>query len=82
MQDKMFSILIIFSTLLGPFLAVQAQEWVERSKESRKRKNNIFQTLMVSRATALSERHVEALNSIKFVFSKKKQKRKRNYRCL
>jgi hypothetical protein len=37
---------IICATLLGPVLAVQAQKWVERATESRRRRKWIFETIM------------------------------------
>jgi len=45
---------IICATLLGPILAVQAQKWVERATESRRRKW-IFETIMANRATRVKE---------------------------
>jgi hypothetical protein len=59
---------IVFATLLGPVLAVQAQKWIERAREKTQRKIAIFRTLMATRATFLSPAHVEALNAIPIEF--------------
>jgi hypothetical protein len=60
---------IIVATLLGPVLAVQAQKWIERATEQRRRKHWIFETLMASRAMRLSPEHVRALNQIELDFA-------------
>lgn len=60
--------LIVASTLLGPILAVQAQKWVERSREAVHRRNFIFSTLMATRQARVSFDHVRALNSIDLAF--------------
>lgn len=56
--------LIISATLLGPILAVQAQKWVERATESRRRRRWIFDTIMSNRATRLADENIRALNAI------------------
>jgi hypothetical protein len=60
--------LIIAATLSGPVLAVQAQKWIERATENRKRRITIFEVLMANRATRLSDEYVRALNMIDLVF--------------
>ncbi|WP_146604248.1 DUF6680 family protein [Cupriavidus phytorum] len=60
--------LIIGATLTGPILAVQAQKWVERSREARGRKLHIFHSLMATRGSRLSPDHVRALNMIDLSF--------------
>ena len=60
--------LLISATVLGPILAVQAQKWVERATETRRRRLGIFETIMANRATRLAEDNVKALNSIDLVF--------------
>ena len=60
--------MIGFATLMGPVLAVQAQKWIERITERRRRKQLIFETLMATRATRLSLDHVRALNQIELDF--------------
>ena len=69
--------LIIFAVLLGPVLAVQVQKAIESWKESKQRKITIFKSLMSTRRTTLSPRHVEALNMIDIEFSPKRPKEKR-----
>jgi hypothetical protein len=59
---------IVFATLAGPVLAVQAQKWVERASMRKRRRVWIFETLMATRATTLAQNHVEALNSISLAF--------------
>jgi hypothetical protein len=60
--------LVIIATVLGPILAVQAQKVVERYRERRSRKLNLFAQLMATRAARLSPDHVQALNMIDLVF--------------
>jgi hypothetical protein len=59
---------IICATLLGPVLAVQAQKWLERGRDIKKRRLMIFRTLMATRAAMLSPMHVEALNAVPVEF--------------
>lgn len=59
---------IVFATLMGPVLAVQAQKWLERRAEKGSRKDSVFTTLMATRGTRLSTEHVQALNMIDLVF--------------
>jgi hypothetical protein len=68
--------LMIVALILGPILAVQAQKIIESWKESKGRKISIFKTLMATRGTPLSPRHVEALNMIDLEFSGKDPKDK------
>ena len=65
---KITDIAIIFSTLLGPILAVQAQKWIERRGERKVRQMQIFRVLMATRASSLSSAHVEALNAVPIEF--------------
>ncbi len=59
-------------TFLGPIAAVQAQKWIERSREQRHRRLWIFQTLMATRAIRVgSNDHVQALNLIEVFFNGK-----------
>ncbi|WP_070206445.1 MULTISPECIES: DUF6680 family protein [Stenotrophomonas] len=60
--------LIVFATLLGPVLAVQAQQWVERARKTSDLRAWVFTTLMNTRATRMSTAHIEALNSITIAF--------------
>lgn len=65
---KATDIAIVLATLLGPVLAVQAQKWLERNRETKQRRVAIFRTLMATRATSLSPAHVEALNAVPIEF--------------
>lgn len=61
-------LIVALATLAGPVLAVQAQKWIERSREARIRKLNVFFSLMATRAARLSFEHVRALNMIDIEF--------------
>jgi hypothetical protein len=65
---KATDVAIVFATILGPVLAVQAQKWLERGRAVRERRDAIFRTLMATRAATLSPRHVEALNAVPVEF--------------
>lgn len=73
---KIADVAIIFATILGPVLAVQAQKWLERGREVKQRRALIFRMLMATRATPLSPKHVEALNAIPIEFYGKDKKLK------
>jgi hypothetical protein len=68
MNINVESWVLILATLLGPVLAVQAQKWIERLREGRQRKLNLFFTLMATRPTRISWEHVRALNMIDIEF--------------
>ena len=69
--------LIVLATLVGPIAAVQAQKWIERTREKRASKVNIFNTLMATRGIRVASMdHVKALNSIDIVFDRKRQREK------
>ena len=59
---------VVAATVLGPILAVQAQKAVESFREKRRRKTNLFEQLMATRASRVSPEHVRALNMIDLVF--------------
>jgi hypothetical protein len=67
---------MIGAVILGPILAVQAQKWIEAWKQARERRLWVFKTLMATRGTVISPRHVEALNVIDLEFSEKNLKEK------
>ena len=67
---------IVFATLLGPVLAVQTQKFLERRGEEHRRRVQLFEDLMATRATNLSPRHIDALNAIPIVFYKRNWWRK------
>lgn len=64
----MGDVAIVFATIMGPILAVQAQKWLERDRAIRDRRMWIFRILMSTRAARLSANHVEALNAIPIEF--------------
>lgn len=59
---------VVFATLLGPILAVQAQKFVEALRERRNVKHVIFSRLMATRKALLWGDHVQALNMIDLAF--------------
>ena len=65
---KFTDILIIFATIIGPILAVQAQKAIERFTDDRSRKEKIFYAIMSTRMSRLNIDHILALNSIPLVF--------------
>ncbi|MCG0019452.1 DUF6680 family protein [Vibrio parahaemolyticus] len=58
----------IGAVIIGPILAVQAQKIIENITERKRRKLQLFHTLMETRATRLSGAHVSALNMIDLEF--------------
>lgn len=65
---KIADLAIVFATLLGPILAIQAQKWLEKERAVKERRMWIFRVLMATRAARLTQHHVEALNSIPIEF--------------
>ena len=63
--------LTLLAIVLGPILAVQAEKWIERLREEKRERKFIFLTLMRTRSNVLLREHVDALNMIPPVFSKK-----------
>ena len=72
---------VVFATLVGPILAVQAQQFVARRGDERQRKLWLFRSLMNTRAGTLTIEHVNALNAIPLEFHKDVEimRRWRNY---
>ncbi len=66
----------IIALIIAPILALQIQKWLEKYREDRKRKLDIFKTLMSTRANRVSIEHVEALNMIDVEFYKKDKYKK------
>src|SRR5690606_30511050 len=62
-------IIMALAVLIGPISAVQIQKWLEKNRDNRSRKVDIFKTLMTTRATRVSIDHVEALNMIDLEFN-------------
>ena len=59
---------MILVTLAGPVVAVWASEWRYTRRQAQEKREQIFQTLISTRATRLNIVHVESLNQIDFVF--------------
>lgn len=66
-------VITIAAIILGPIFAVQAEKWLQRNREAKNRKEDIFKTLMATRGSVLSVAHVEALNRIDLEFSNDKR---------
>lgn len=62
-------ILTIIAIILGPIFAVQIEKYLQRKRDEKERRINIFKTLMATRGSSLSFAHVEALNRIDLEFS-------------
>ena len=65
---RLADLAIIFATLLGPVLAVQAQKYLESRRAIEERRHKIFGLLMTTRAAQLSPAHVDAFNAIPVEF--------------
>ncbi|MFA4915514.1 MAG: DUF6680 family protein [Syntrophales bacterium] len=66
--------LMIVAVLLAPLVAVQVQKLLERYREDKTRKLNVFKILMATRAATVSPQHVQALNMIDLEFQGMKYK--------
>jgi hypothetical protein len=65
--------LVIVAIVLAPLLALQVQKKLERRREDKARKLNLFKTLMTTRGSPLNPQHVQALNLIDVEFYKNKK---------
>ena len=61
-------LITIGAVIIGPILAVQVQKIIESITERKRRKLQLFHTLMETRATRLSGAHVSTLNMIDLEF--------------
>ena len=59
---------MVVAVLIGPILAVQAQKFVEKIRDKRDRRLQIFKSLMSTRAERVSREHVQSLNLIDIEF--------------
>jgi hypothetical protein len=71
------SVLMLIVVFLAPFFAVWAQGRILKDTEIRKRKKDLFETLMATRQNRTSLEHVKALNMIEVVFDPKVKKEKK-----
>jgi hypothetical protein len=69
-------IITIIAIFLGPIIAVQLTQYIDRKRQSRIAKETLFKTLMRTRATLLSPSHIEALNMIDVEFYGNKKNNK------
>ena len=60
-------------TLAGPIVAVQVQKVIEHTRAAHDRREQLFKTLMATRAQRLASRHIDALNMIALEFEKGKK---------
>ena len=70
-------VLTFLAILFSPLIAVQATQWLNKSKEANARRIDVFGKLMATRAITTSPAHVEALNRIDIEFYSKKNKYKK-----
>lgn len=68
--------LMILAVLFGPIIAIQLTRYLDKKKEERERKLQVFKTLMATRAYTISWDHVVALNRIDLEFDKDNKKEK------
>ena len=59
----------VIAIVVGPLFAVQATQWLDRIRTRRDRRDNLFRTLMATRAKRVSQEHVAALNLIDVEFA-------------
>jgi len=69
-------ILTIFAIIIAPVVAIQASKLLENRREKRRRRENVFKALMITRASRLNREHVIGLNSIDVEFYGKDKKSK------
>lgn len=64
--------IMILAVILGPIIAVQVEKYLERKRDIKDSKLEIFKTLMATRGKTLDPDHVEALNMIDLEFDGEK----------
>lgn len=60
---------VVLATFLGPIFAVLTTRYLDDRKSRRDRQREIFETLMLTRRSFLSQEHVNSLNRIELHFS-------------
>ena len=65
----------VIAILLAPLFAIQASRWLSLIAEMKRRRLEIFRTLMTTRGQRLSANHVNALNLIDIDFRKRKDEK-------
>lgn len=61
-------VLTLIAIVLGPVVAVQVSQYLERNRQKRASREQVFKTLMRTRASRLSPARIEALNMIDVEF--------------
>ena len=61
-------ILTMSAILLAPLVAIQVSVYLEKKREVRGTRLNVFRTLMATRGSKLSVNHINALNMIDVEF--------------
>ena len=67
-----FEWLTVGAIVVGPIFALLAQRLLDYLREKRERRVRLFIALMTTRASQLAPDHINALNSIDIVFSRKR----------
>jgi hypothetical protein len=73
-----FDWLTFFAIFLGPVLAILTQMFIQWMGEQKKRRVQIYQTLMALRAAPMHPDHIRALNSIDSIFDRRSDKKVRD----
>lgn len=60
--------LTLIAIVIGPFLALLFQRWLDNLRQRRDRQVRVFRELMITRTQRLTSRHVEALNALTLEF--------------
>lgn len=68
-QPTWFEWLTVVAIILGPVLALFAQRALDSIREEKRRRANVYLTLMATRATPVAPEHLRSLNSIDIVFN-------------
>ncbi|WP_411824621.1 DUF6680 family protein [Leptospira sp. 'Mane'] len=70
--NEIFTILAI---LAGPILAVQVEKYLSKLRDQKENREDLFKSLMLTRAKNLTEEHVDSLNMIALEFPIKKYRK-------
>ena len=70
LRPTWFDWITVAAIIVGPVLALFAQRVLDRFREAEKQRMKLYYTLMSTRNNLYSPAHLEALNSIDFVFKK------------
>jgi hypothetical protein len=76
-QPTWFEWLTVAAIVLGPVFALFAQRALDSIREKRRRRADVYLTLMATRATPVAQEHLKALNSIDIVFSGRRDRKVR-----